>query len=627
MDAAVRGKFAYVITLWGATREYLLGALVLGHSIRRTKTPHQLVCLHTEDVPLPALTLLNKVWDCRLVDHVEAVTSLGWGDQQDARFEKVFTKLRGLGLIEFEKILMMDIDLLVMGNIDNLFQLPAPAALRRGMNERGRWQYKHGDPMDGRSFFSGAMPGKNHSWGQGTGINAGVMLWRPSLEVLDHMLQELVEPAHPEHCRGNGPEQDYLSRYWADAPWTNLGVEYNFQLHHMFNALHPNYIGTSERLRFIENPSLIKVVHFSGESAAKPWHRVLDPKFEHLWPNRTHDEAYAKEFSGEFHGYWLWIERDKSAWDKAAESRRWGGPLSTFFRGEDGLLYNVDEAKGGDGVEGASNASGEGSTLVQLPEATINGVTRGLRVCLTAWFDAFEGTERALGVDLLAALSAALPEAAAPSNGNKNKAEPWKKHWFAKPFMQLPTPARVSAEGGAEAPQPSTLAKVHWHRFGSGWMHEQCKRLASGGPVETSQKASVVCGGSGTRPFVVFNWGNGSCDPFFATDGEEVQGVFVKILGLASRSFSLQDGDLSPLQIWVDGVTAGSVMLLAIVGLEDSLLSDALAVLSTLGLPSGPVPSHCQVFSAAGLACCGASWDATHASCDTAYASIMLPGD
>ena len=34
--------------------------------------------------------------------------------------------------------------------------------------------------------------------------------------------------------------QDYLSRYFADSPWKHIGVEYNFQIHHFFNCLHPD---------------------------------------------------------------------------------------------------------------------------------------------------------------------------------------------------------------------------------------------------------------------------------------------------------------------------------------------------------------------------------------------------
>jgi len=55
-------------------------------------------------------------------------------------------------LTDFAKILLMDIDLIVMDNIDELFDLPAPAALRRGMND-SRWPLKTGDSVDGRPFF------------------------------------------------------------------------------------------------------------------------------------------------------------------------------------------------------------------------------------------------------------------------------------------------------------------------------------------------------------------------------------------------------------------------------------------------------------------------------------------
>lgn len=40
------------------------------------------------------------------------------------------------------------------------------------------------------------------------GINAGVMLLQPNQWVFNDMLAELSEPNHPEHCVGNGPEQE-----------------------------------------------------------------------------------------------------------------------------------------------------------------------------------------------------------------------------------------------------------------------------------------------------------------------------------------------------------------------------------------------------------------------------------
>ena len=40
----------------------------------------------------------------------------------------------------------------VMSSIDDLFQLPAPAALKRGMN-RGKWPYKHGNLAEDMEQF------------------------------------------------------------------------------------------------------------------------------------------------------------------------------------------------------------------------------------------------------------------------------------------------------------------------------------------------------------------------------------------------------------------------------------------------------------------------------------------
>ena len=46
------------------------------------------------------------------------------------RFDYVITKLRALQLTEIDKVLMMDVDLIASSNIDDLFKLKAPGALR-----------------------------------------------------------------------------------------------------------------------------------------------------------------------------------------------------------------------------------------------------------------------------------------------------------------------------------------------------------------------------------------------------------------------------------------------------------------------------------------------------------------
>ena len=99
----------------------MLGALVLGHSIKRSGSKHARVCLYADDVPAACVALLAKIWDCRPVQHIDVAAHKLGNSIPGHRFAKVFTKLRALELVEFEKILVMDIDIFVC-----LTQLPFP---------------------------------------------------------------------------------------------------------------------------------------------------------------------------------------------------------------------------------------------------------------------------------------------------------------------------------------------------------------------------------------------------------------------------------------------------------------------------------------------------------------------
>merc|ERR1711871_460738 len=169
-------------------------------------------------------------WIPKEVDTLEGVRELYHHDEP--RFRGVFSKLHIMSLVEYDKVLLLDIDTLAVQSMDNLFKLEAPAATGRGPQD----QYKHGDSIDGSCFFKGSLRNNPCSWQQAWGINAGVMLLRPDRRELDQMTFEVLDSKHPSHIAGKGPEQDYLSRYYADS-WTHIGVEYNFQLHQMYHVV------------------------------------------------------------------------------------------------------------------------------------------------------------------------------------------------------------------------------------------------------------------------------------------------------------------------------------------------------------------------------------------------------
>ncbi|CAK0907161.1 unnamed protein product [Prorocentrum cordatum] len=213
----------------------------------------------------------------------------------------------------------MDSDILVRENIDSLFQLRAPAALHRGV----ACGYAHGERINGRHFFGGTRPGFDAnsqfwsssaagnfatvrgpwSWGQSGGINAGVMLFEPDLETLKLCLSEVTESSHPEHIPGSGPEQDYLSRFYA-GEWSHINVAYNFQLHQMYFMVAWLDEGShADRKEFLLRPELIKAFHYSADP--KPWARLFSASLSSL-----DDPAWAEEVKSKFSGYRAWILKD-----------------------------------------------------------------------------------------------------------------------------------------------------------------------------------------------------------------------------------------------------------------------------------------------------------------------------
>ena len=109
-------------------------------------------------------------------------------------------------LWEYEKVLLLDIDTLAIQNIDCLFDLQAPAAMCRGMNNGLLSQ--HGKCIDGRFFFR-REDDNVWPWGQAGGINAGVILLAPDLDIYKRMRSAVLSDEHPAHIAGAVPEQDF----------------------------------------------------------------------------------------------------------------------------------------------------------------------------------------------------------------------------------------------------------------------------------------------------------------------------------------------------------------------------------------------------------------------------------
>lgn len=257
---------AFAALMYGTSPTYFVGALVTGWSLQRhsslLKCSRILLC--TDDVPDEFRAVLSEFWTIRPVEYIHRASTWFYWDYHNSRFKKVFTKLRVLNDFagEFAKVVLLDLDLLIRGEVDSLFNLPAPAAM-----VRGQCSLRHGEVVPIDAFYCGHR--------QVLGINCGVMLVEPNAETFTQMLSEVEEHWHPEHWPSHGPEQDYLSRFYnAFGQWTNMSCRYNYQVHltqygslewHHYNRKH--------------HPD-VSVFHFSGR-LVKPWEFVLDLHVAH----------------------------------------------------------------------------------------------------------------------------------------------------------------------------------------------------------------------------------------------------------------------------------------------------------------------------------------------------------
>lgn len=161
---------------------------------------------------------------------------------------------------------------------------------------------------------------------------------RPCSRTLEAMVAEVTSELHPEHMPSNGPEQDYLTRYFASAPWHALDVRWNYQIHHIPFALEQviNFrrftLERGEELseedrawrppRLRARPDEIGLVHFSGDT--KLWHLCLDAAqetgqrraVEHFPSKWTEIDSFAEHLLRTCcKSYTRWVDRSEDPCD------------------------------------------------------------------------------------------------------------------------------------------------------------------------------------------------------------------------------------------------------------------------------------------------------------------------
>jgi glycogenin glucosyltransferase len=235
-----------------STANYLPGVLALNESLRRTGTRYPLLVALSCNTPVAVEATLVKLGIAvtRFEDSIEIPEFQNTGN---GHWGNTFDKIQLFGLANYEKLVYLDSDMMVLQNIDELFKRPHMSAVAAG---------KMLDPTSVR-------------------LNSGIMVIEPKAGIPELIAQRLDTAIHQVALLGVNAigDQDLINAYyeeWTASPNLHLPDSYNvFQFHI------DEYIDKKDftlGLPGAKGDNVIKIVHFIG--AVKPW--MKGARFKHF---------------------------------------------------------------------------------------------------------------------------------------------------------------------------------------------------------------------------------------------------------------------------------------------------------------------------------------------------------
>jgi len=161
LDTTSKPNYAITTLIFGGDA-YLPGILLLGSSIRKVMSKSYekyitLCCMVTNDVSSDAKEIISKIYDRVLeVDYLQIPPHLIKHKDPKIRavYAKTFTKLRIFEMTDYDKVLFLDADMLVLKkDFFSLFNLNTPAAVFLGsLTNNSRDRYFKEFKENGRLF-------------------------------------------------------------------------------------------------------------------------------------------------------------------------------------------------------------------------------------------------------------------------------------------------------------------------------------------------------------------------------------------------------------------------------------------------------------------------------------------
>lgn len=222
---------------------YLAGAVLLAHSLHEHRSAYPLIILYTQSLPsecLPALRREASLTNAILVpiDFLRPKTEVSL---IAARFADTWTKLQVFSLIEYDRMVFLDADMLVLRNMDELFEYEVPGKDWIVANhacvcnlDKDSWAPEewvkencaytglvHPSALDEpRSVPLGGKGKYTHAL-----LNSGMFIFTPHQAQWEAML-EFLNTETELLKTFMFPDQDFLAKFFRGR-WKSIGWQYN----------------------------------------------------------------------------------------------------------------------------------------------------------------------------------------------------------------------------------------------------------------------------------------------------------------------------------------------------------------------------------------------------------------
>ena len=227
-------RYAYVTFLMRGDG-YLPGALVLGYALR-AQSKHDLICLITGDVSLRARSALDLVYDkVILIQEFRLKSNLRTGRNDRNILMTRFEALRNC--IEYDKIILLDADVLPLSGYDELFALPTPAGIimehkhecygnAAPGSDKWSWHNHYGPVCAHGERIPKEITDRARCDLSNMGVNAGLWVLTPSQTEYDAIVTAARTPEIIDLLvKLPWPEMQLATLLWSGR-WTNIDIRY-----------------------------------------------------------------------------------------------------------------------------------------------------------------------------------------------------------------------------------------------------------------------------------------------------------------------------------------------------------------------------------------------------------------